>query len=110
MLDYQWAINEYKKLDYSAQKTRLMTLFEIFQEHSQSIPQMITLLQSDQMTSSDMVQAYSDLSSAISMIDKKDLEAVFSKMDKLKIKIDEIRKQEEEDRKTENTEDLLKNI
>jgi len=31
-------------------------------------------------------------------------------MDKLKIKIDEIRKQEEEDRKTENTEDLLKNI
>jgi|GEM_PF-6111848 len=49
MLDYQGAISEYKKLNYSEKKVKLITLFEIFKEHSQSIENMLPLIQSDKM-------------------------------------------------------------
>lgn len=110
MLDYQGAISEYKKLNYSEKKVKLITLFEIFKEHSQSIENMLPLIQSDKMWEQDMLQIYADLSTAIWNLDRQGLEKAFSNIDKLRLKIHEIREKEEEDKKTENVDALLNNI
>ncbi len=110
MLDYNWAIDAYQKLDYSQQKLRLLNLFEIFEQHSVAIQKMLPLLQNDQMKQEDMVQAYTDLSLILESLDKQDIQKVFSKMDQLHAKIQQIQVQEAQDRQNENPENLLKNI
>ncbi len=110
MLDYNWAIDAYQKLDYSQQKLRLLNLFHIFEQHSVAIQKMLPLLQNDQMKQEDMIQAYSDLSSAIQNIEKQNIQNVFSKMEQLHVKIQQIQAQEAQDRQNEDPENLLKNI
>lgn len=110
MLDYNWAIDAYQKLDYSQQKLRLLNLFHIFEQHSVAIQKMLPLLQNDQMKQEDMIQAYSDLSSAIENLQKQNIQNVFSKMDQLHSRLQQIQAQEAQDRQNENPENLLKNI
>jgi len=43
-------------------------------------------------------------------LDRQGLEKAFSNIDKLRLKIHEIREKEEEDKKTENVDALLNNI
>ena len=110
MLDYNWAIDAYQKLDYSQQKLRLLNLFHIFEQHSVAIQKMLPLLQNDQMKQEDMIQAYSDLSSAIENLEKQNIQNVFSKMDQLHSRLQQIQAQEAQDRQNEDPENLLKNI
>ena len=110
MLDYNWAIDAYQKLDYSQQKLRLLNLFHIFVQHSVAIQKMLPLLQNDQMKQEDMIQAYSDLSSAIQNIEKQNIQNVFCKMDQLHSRLQQIQAQEAQDRQNEDPENLLKNI
>lgn len=104
MLDYNWAIDAYQKLDYSQQKLRLLNLFHIFEQHSVAIQKMLPLLQNDQMKQEDMIQAYSDLSSAIENLEKQNIQNVFSKMDQLHSRLQQIQAQEAQDRQNEDPE------
>lgn len=110
MLDYDWAIDTYQKLDYEQKKIRLLNLFQIFEQHSVAIQKMIPLLQKDQMPQEDMLQAYTDLSSAIQNIEKQNIQKVFSKMDQLHTKLQQIQAQEAQDKQNGNPENLLQNI
>ncbi len=110
MVNYQWAVEEYKKLDYAQKKVRLMTLFEIFQAHSKSIQEMLPLLKNDQIREEEMIQAYKNLTSAMEIVEKKNISKLSSQMDQLHAKIEEIRRREAEEAKNDNPEDLLKRL
>lgn len=110
MTNYQWAISEYEKMEYTQKKIRLIALFEIFQKYSQSIQEMLPLLEHDQIKEDEMIKAYANLSMAIESIEKKDMQTALSKMEKLHFEIQEIRKREKQEREKEDIEAILQNI
>jgi len=110
MVNYDLAKQEYAKLDHEQKKQRLMTLFDIFKQHSVSIQQMVPLLQADQMKDEDMVQAYHNLVDAIQSVEADKLQASMSKMDQLHVQMEAMRKREADERAQENPEGLLEGI
>lgn len=110
MVNYDWAKQEYLKLEHADKKVRLMTLFEIFQSHSVAIQKMIPLLQSDHMTDDEMTQAYNSLVDAIQSVKWEELQVSLSQIDALHAKIQALRVQEAAERKQENPDALLQQI
>jgi len=87
-----------------------MTLFEIFQAHSASIQEMLPLLKEDKIREEEMIQAYTNLASAMEMVEQQNMGQLFSQMDALHAKIEEIRRREAEETKNDNPDDLLKTM
>ena len=107
MVNYDWAKQEYLKLEHADKKVRLMTLFEIFQSHSVSIQKMMPLLQADQMRDDEMIEAYDNLVDAIHSVEGEKLQASLSQMDALQSKMEKLRQQEAAERAQENPDALL---
>lgn len=107
MVNYDWAKQEYLKLDPAEKKVRLMTLFEIFQSHSISIQKMMPLLQADQMRDDEMIEAYGNLVDAIQSVEWEKLQASLSQIDALQVKMEQLRQQEAAERAQENPDALL---
>jgi len=110
MVNYDWAKQEYLKLEKAEKKVRLMSLFEIFKEHSIAIQKMMPLLQADQMKEDDMIQAYDNLVDAIQSVEANKLKESLWQMDTLQSKMEALRQQEEADRAQENPERLLQQM
>lgn len=110
MVNYDWAKQEYLKLEHADKKVRLMTLFEIFQAHSISIQKMIPLLQADQMKDEEMIQAYDNLVDAIQSVEGEKLQASMSQIDSLQAKMEALRAQEAAERAQENPDALLQHM
>lgn len=110
MVNYDWAKQEYLKLEHADKKVRLMTLFEIFQAHSVSIQKMIPLLQADQMKDDEMIQAYNNLVDAIQSVEGEKLQASLTQMDSLQAKMEALRAQEAAERAKENPDALLQQM
>ena len=110
MVNYDWAKQEYLKLEHAERKVRLMTLFEIFQSHSVSIQKMMPLLQADQMRDEEMIDAYDNLVDAIQSVEGEKLQASLSQMDALQAKMEQLRQQEAAERAQENPDALLQQM
>ena len=110
MVNYDSAKQEYLRLEYAEKKVRLMTLFEIFQAHSVSIQKMIPLLQADEMSNEEMIEAYDNLVDAIQSVEGEKLQASLTQMDSLQSKMEALRAQEAAERAQENPEALLQQM
>lgn len=110
MVSYDWAKEEYKQLQYADKKVRLMTLFEIFREHSVSITKMLPLLQADQMKEEEMIQAYESLVDAIQSVEASKLQKSLSQLDSLHAQMEALRQKEAAERAQENPDGLLDSI
>jgi hypothetical protein len=110
MVDYRSAKQEYLQLGNIDKKTRLMTLFEIFQVHSVAIQKMMPILLADQMREDEMVQAYDNLVDAIQSVEGEKLQTALLQMDSLGAKMEALRQQEAIDRAQENPDALLQQI
>lgn len=103
-------IKEFTKLSFEDKKSKLLKMLEILKWSDSLFDDIYLVITNIDVSEDLLVSVYSSIINAIENINKENLQKDVDSMKKIKNKLENIKKMEEEEKKNEDPEALLANL